>query len=37
MKEDTLIPFLLLLAGVLITTCGIFLFVLGNWLARHFI
>jgi hypothetical protein len=33
MKQDTLIPFLLLLAGLTMCTAAIGLFVLGNWMA----
>lgn len=35
MKDDDLIPLLLLLAAALTTTCGIALVVLGNALARY--
>ena len=33
MKDDTLIPLLLLCAGVMVTTVGILLVLLGYWLA----
>jgi len=34
MKDDTLIPLLLLIWGILLAIAGIGLFVLGNYLAR---
>jgi hypothetical protein len=34
MKDDNLIPLLLLIAGVLLSIAGIGLFAIGNWLAR---
>jgi hypothetical protein len=33
MKDDKLIPLLLLMAGILISIAGIVIFVLGNYLA----
>jgi hypothetical protein len=36
MKQDKLIPLLLLMAGLVMAVSSIMLFVVGNWLARYF-